>query len=275
MVEEKKKKSWIDEILSSDNLTLEAILKKGRVAEEGTDKKETAKSFSLGDILAGKQAPPPETKKPEEKPPLPLAFLKDQGAPKLEDILKRPEAPIRKTEEKPTISLQDILSAGGKPTEYIGEVKVLDVYGNIRVLRVKGEAVPIYEINLPKLSKEEEKLLKMVRDRAIVEIQIDPETIPNFEERRRVFMREVRRMVKEMAPTLSEGRVELLAELVVQNMIGYGKLDPLVRDDNLEEIMVIGTNRPVYVWHRRFGMCKTNIVFENEREILNIIERIA
>ncbi|AMM53862.1 ATPase, T2SS/T4P/T4SS family [Pyrococcus kukulkanii] len=275
MGEEKRKKSWIDEILSSDNLTLEAILKKGEKSEESTGKKEAPKSFSLGDILAGKQTPSSEKEKTKEKPPLPLAFLKDQGAPKLEEILKRPEVSVRKTEEKPTISLQDILSAGAKPTGYVGEVKVLDVYGNIRVLRVKGEAVPIYEINLPKLSKEEEKLLKMVRDRAIVEIQIDPETIPNFEERRRVFMREVRKMIKEMAPTLSEGRVELLAELVVQNMIGYGKLDPLVRDDNLEEIMVIGTNKPVYVWHRRFGMCKTNIVFENEREILNIIERIA
>ncbi|AFK22680.1 ATPase, T2SS/T4P/T4SS family [Pyrococcus sp. ST04] len=210
----------------------------------------------------------------EEKPALPLAFIQEPSAPKLEEILKKPEP---QPEERRPIgpTLQEILSPTGKPGRYIGEVKVLDVYGNVRILKVKGEAVPIYEINLPKLSKEEEKLLKMVRDRAIVEIQIDPESIPNYEERRRVFMREVRKMVKEMAPTLSEGRVELLAELIVQNMIGYGKLDPLVRDDNLEEIMVIGLYKPVYVWHRRFGMCKTNISFSNEREILNIIERIA
>lgn len=39
--------------------------------------------------------------------------------------------------------------------------------------------------------------------------------------------------------------------------------------------MVIGTNRPVYVWHRRFNMCKTNVIFDSDRDILNIIERIA
>ncbi|WP_297489098.1 ATPase, T2SS/T4P/T4SS family [Thermococcus sp.] len=164
-----------------------------------------------------------------------------------------------------------------KPEElsYAGRAKVLDAYGNVRILKVKGEPVPIYEIRLPKLSKEEEALIRQVRERAITEIQIDPTMIPSYEERRKIFLREVRRMLKEAAPNFSEGRIEVLAELIVQNMLGYGLLDPLVRDDNLEEIMVIGTGKPVYVWHRRFYMCKTNITFPEEREILNIIERIA
>ncbi|AEH24714.1 ATPase, T2SS/T4P/T4SS family [Pyrococcus yayanosii] len=273
---EKKKKStsWIDEILSGDNLSLEAILGKGERPKEKPAEKDKASlpDLSLGALLTKESAPREDT-------PSPLAFLKGGGGPKLEDILKKPSEEPKKVREQPALvdmGIQDILGTRArKPSVYSGEIKVLDVYGNVRILKVKGEPIPIYEIKMPELSKEEERLLKMVRDRAIVEIQIDPESIPNLEERRRVFLREVRKMVKEMAPTLSEGRVELLSELVVQSMIGYGKLDPLVRDDNLEEIMVIGTNRPVYVWHRRFSMCKTNIVFENDREILNIIERIA
>lgn len=266
--EKKRARSWIDEILSSDNLTLEAILKKSSGEGKSTPEKPKTESLSRGNIL-----PTPSPQKQEAGEGLPLAFLEKTGALRLEDILKKPEEE-RKEEEVP-IRIQEILTP---PTskKYTGQIlKVLDVYGNVRIIRVKGEAVPIYELSIPELSKDEEKLLKLVRDRAIVEIQIDPESIPNLEERRRIFLREVRKMVKEMAPTLSEGRVELLSELIVQNMIGYGKLDPLVRDDNLEEIMVIGTNRPVYVWHRRFGMCKTNITFTSEREILTIIERIA
>ncbi|CAB50295.1 ATPase, T2SS/T4P/T4SS family [Pyrococcus abyssi] len=273
MSEEKKKvRSWIDEILSGDNLTLEAILKKSESERKEEKKEETplpkTESLSLASILAGVQKKE-ETEKETET--LPFAVLeKTGGAPRLEDILKRSRPQERKEEG---VGIQGILVPSSK---YAGQVvRVLDVYGNVRIVRVKGEAVPIYEISVPELSREEEKLLKLVRDRAIVEIQIDPESIPNLEERRKVFLREVRKMVKEMAPTLSEGRVELLSELIVQNMIGYGKLDPLVRDDNLEEIMVIGIDRPVYVWHRRFGMCKTNIVFKTERELLTIIERIA
>jgi len=188
----------------------------------------------------------------------------------------RSRQPLPKPKGKPSLGLQNLLSeTKTEEMSYAGRAKVLDAYGNVRVLKVKGEPVPIYEIRLPKLSKEEENLIKQVRERAITEIQIDPTLIPNYEERRRIFLREVRRMLKETAPTYSEGRVELLAELIVQHMLGYGLLDPLVRDDNLEEIMVIGTNKPVYVWHRRFYMCKTNIVFKEDRDILNIIERIA
>lgn len=189
---------------------------------------------------------------------------------------KPPSIPIPKPKPRQSLGLQSIIGSA-KPEEisYAGRAQVLDAYGNVRILRVKGEPVPIYEIRLPKLSKEEEDLIKRIRERAITEIQIDPTLIPNYEERRKIFLREVKRMLKEAAPNFSEGRIEVLAELIVQNMLGYGLLDPLVRDDNLEEIMVIGTNKPVYVWHRRFYMCKTNLVFKEERDILNIIERIA
>lgn len=255
-MEDKKKKksglSWIEEILGSENAPLDTLIKE----EEPAPKREElpSKPSSLFDILQSEK-------------------------PKREEILY--EKPKALEEHGKGMSLQDLL---GKPESVPsrafmpsvgGEVKVLDAYGNIRIVKAKGEPVPIYELRIPELSNEEQKLLKMVRDRAIVEIQIDPESIPNPEERRRVFLKAVRSMVKEMAPTFSEGRVEVITELIVQNMIGYGRLDPLIRDDNLEEVMVIGTNKPVYVWHRRFYMCKTNIVFEEDKEILNIIERIA
>lgn len=260
MVEEKKKRksrlSWIEEVLSEDVAPLESVFEELGKETEPVSKKEEPTELPLEPKVRGleeilklqsKSSVSPPTTGSEEVGIKPLSLQEI-----LETTMKKPAVPV-----------------------YGKDVKVLDVYGNVRILKVKGEPIPIYELKLPELSKEEEKLLKMVRDRAVVEIQIDPESIPNLEERRRVFLKAVRNMVREMAPTLSEGRIEVLSELIVQNMIGYGKLDPLVRDDNLEEIMVIGTRKPVYVWHRRFNMCKTNIIFDEDREILNIIERIA
>ncbi|WP_048159829.1 CpaF family protein [Thermococcus barophilus] len=284
-LKDKKRKhsglSWIEEILSKDAAPLENIL--GETDKKKEDKSRGA-AFPFGSG-GGLDSILSENSTKEEKTKSPFPFLKEEkSGVKLEDILGVPEKkPVEQTfpkegRKETPLTLQDILGAPHKRgviPPYVGEVKVLDAYGNVRILKVKGEPVPIYELRLPELSKDEEKLLKMVRDRAVVEIQIDPESIPDIEERRRIFLKAVKNMVREMAPTLSEGRIEILTELVVQNMIGYGRLDPLVRDDNLEEIMVIGTNKPVYVWHRRFNMCKTNIVFKDDREILNIIERIA
>ncbi|WP_457753332.1 CpaF family protein [Thermococcus sp.] len=284
-LKDKKKKhsglSWIEEILSKDTAPLENILGE---ADKKKEYKSRGVAFPFGS-RGGLDSILSEKSTKEEKTKSSFPFLKEEkSGVKLEDILGAPEKkPVEQTfpkegKKETPLTLQDILGAPHKRgviPPYVGEVKVLDAYGNVRILKVKGEPVPIYELRLPELSKDEEKLLKMVRDRAVVEIQIDPESIPDIEERRRIFLKAVKNMVREMAPTLSEGRIEILTELVVQNMIGYGRLDPLVRDDNLEEIMVIGTNKPVYVWHRRFNMCKTNIVFKDDREILNIIERIA
>ncbi len=284
-MKDKKRKhsglSWIEEILSKDAAPLENILGE---ADKKKEYNSRGAAFPFGSG-GGLDSILSEKSTKEEKTKSPFPFLKEEkSGVKLEDILGAPEKkPVEQTfpkegKKETPLTLQDILGAPHKRgviPPYVGEVKVLDAYGNVRILKVKGEPVPIYELRLPELSKDEEKLLKMVRDRAVVEIQIDPESIPDIEERRRIFLKAVKNMVREMAPTLSEGRIEILTELVVQNMIGYGRLDPLVRDDNLEEIMVIGTNKPVYVWHRRFNMCKTNIVFKDDREILNIIERIA
>lgn len=273
MLGEKKKKglSWIDEILNEEDDLLEHVL--------GGNKKEDEKEsppfikegggVDLGEILS--------TPTPEE-----AVENRPTGAEVLGEILAKetpPEKPKSLEKAKPKVpsTLQDILGTSARIEEntYAGRAKVLDAYGNVRILKVKGEAVPIYEIKLPKLSREEEELLRQVRERAITELQIDPTAFPDLEERRRVFMNAVRKIIREVAPHFSEGKIEILTEMIVQSMIGYDKLDPLVRDDNLEEIMVIGTNRPVYVWHRRFNMCKTNIVFPTDKEILNIIERIA
>ena len=66
-----------------------------------------------------------------------------------------------------------------------------------------------------------------------------------------------------------------LARKLFQDLVGYGEIDPLIRDDNLEEIMVIGIDKPVFVYHREYGMMKTNILFKDAGEVMNLIDSIA
>jgi flagellar protein FlaI len=66
-----------------------------------------------------------------------------------------------------------------------------------------------------------------------------------------------------------------LSKKFFQDIMGYGEIDPLIKDDNLEEIMVIGVNKPVFVYHRKLGMIKSNLIFKNELEIVDLIDSIA
>jgi len=66
-----------------------------------------------------------------------------------------------------------------------------------------------------------------------------------------------------------------VAQYLFNILTGPGKLYPLLEDQELEEIMVNGVHRPVYVFHRKKGMCKTNIVIDSIDELLLIIKRLA
>ena len=160
----------------------------------------------------------------------------------------------------------------------VSEAEVLASYGNVVITRVAGEPTPIYQVRMPPLTPEERKELEEIKERAITEIALDPEEIVDVNERRSVFAREVRRIIENDRETRSKipvGKLDAIIDLIVSDMIGYGPLDPLIADPNLEEVMVISHNKPVYVYHIKHGMCKTNIVFEREKDIRRIIERIG
>ena len=65
-----------------------------------------------------------------------------------------------------------------------------------------------------------------------------------------------------------------IIDKLTNDLKGYGKIDSLLKDDELEEIMIIGKNKPVYVYHRKKGMMITEINL-SEIETKQIINKIA
>ena len=157
--------------------------------------------------------------------------------------------------------------------EVVGEV--LEEAKDHRIVRKPGEKLPIYVVFLPELDEEDKKMLKEIERRAVAEITIDPESFLDREKKREAFLKEVLALIDLRYPQVPKHKRHAFAELIVQNMIGYGLLEPLLNDDSLEEVMVVGTKKHVYVYHRKHGMCKTNIIFETDAEIERIINRIA
>jgi flagellar protein FlaI len=66
---------------------------------------------------------------------------------------------------------------------------------------------------------------------------------------------------------------KILAQYIVYNLYNLPKINYLLEDDNIEEIEVNGPNIPVYVYHRDYGHCETNIIF-NYKQINELVRRI-
>ncbi|MHB8565872.1 MAG: type II/IV secretion system ATPase subunit [Nitrososphaerales archaeon] len=60
-----------------------------------------------------------------------------------------------------------------------------------------------------------------------------------------------------------------------RDMVGFGGIDPLMRDPNIEDISVDGARKPVFIFHRRHESLETNLIFSNEDKLDDAIVRLV
>ncbi|HYC26943.1 MAG TPA: type II/IV secretion system ATPase subunit [Nitrososphaerales archaeon] len=73
-------------------------------------------------------------------------------------------------------------------------------------------------------------------------------------------------------PRLAWSKILYYAE---RDIAGFGVLDGLMRDPNIEDISVDGIHNPVLVYHRKYERMPTNIVFDDELVLNDLIARFA
>jgi archaeal flagellar protein FlaI len=60
-----------------------------------------------------------------------------------------------------------------------------------------------------------------------------------------------------------------------RDLVGFGKIDPLMRDPNIEDISCDGVKKPVYIWHRAFESIETNLQFESDEDLDNLVVKLV
>jgi flagellar protein FlaI len=60
-----------------------------------------------------------------------------------------------------------------------------------------------------------------------------------------------------------------------RDLVGFGKIDPLMRDPNIEDISCDGVMKPVYVWHRNYESIQTNLEFPNDEILDNTVVKLV
>lgn len=122
--------------------------------------------------------------------------------------------------------------------------------------------LPLYKTETnEKLTKKEEKEYQKIKEE-IIQLKINDNNL-NVETKE----------IKELMIEKSINSQKIIDKLT-NDLKGYGKIDSLLKDDELEEIMIIGKNKPVYVYHRKKGMMITEINL-SEIETKQIINKIA
>ena len=141
-----------------------------------------------------------------------------------------------------------------------------------------NEIIPKYDVVKQNYTAKEKILLSEIREN-LVDLAIS--TGENFQVSEEKLLNDIKNFLflKLNESPLDEGAtneyLEGLSRKILRDIIGYGELDSLIQDDDLEEIMIIGLDKPVFVYHRKYGMMKTNLVYHDEKELMDLIDSIA
>jgi flagellar protein FlaI len=132
-----------------------------------------------------------------------------------------------------------------------------------------------YEIIEPTLQEEEEKQLKELKSLLMQEVDVNSNEIETKEKAEKYLRERTKEIVKKYRIKIVPEAVDKLVYYMVRDFIGYGRIDPLMRDHLIEDISADGVNIPIYVWHRMYESIPTNIIFKEESELDSFIVRMA
>jgi flagellar protein FlaI len=145
-------------------------------------------------------------------------------------------------------------------------------------IKKTADFVLAYELKFPEIAIGTSVLLEKIRGILLAEIPLKPSElmdVASIENVKRKFFEKGLEILKKEMPFVSEGTQKYLIGSLMQEMFGLGKIEFLLADPNLEEVVINGSREPVWVYHKKYGWLKTNLKIDQETEILNYANNIG
>ncbi|MFH0830379.1 MAG: ATPase, T2SS/T4P/T4SS family [Candidatus Aenigmatarchaeota archaeon] len=146
------------------------------------------------------------------------------------------------------------------------------VPATITIARKPEAYTPIYSVSFPSITPATEAILTSIREKMVETIKLkiteilDPRAADDI--RARFFETALFYVSNEM-PDLADAERDALAGYLLHEMLGLGKIEILLHDDNLEEVVINNSVDPLWVYHKKFGWLRTNVFLQNEAQISN------
>ncbi|MEK6981813.1 MAG: type II/IV secretion system ATPase subunit [Candidatus Micrarchaeota archaeon] len=149
---------------------------------------------------------------------------------------------------------------------------------NVQIVK-RADFVPKYELSIPGIAEGTKLILETkLRGELVTEVKLDISEIldpKKYEEVKAKLLEAANRILERNFPSLPSDKQNILAVFLLQNAIGLGELESLLHDDKLEEVVINNSQEPVWVYHKKFGWCKTNLKVKNEQMIYDYASTIA
>ncbi len=146
-------------------------------------------------------------------------------------------------------------------------------YSYVRILRNRKTKEYFYEVIEPPLNPREKKILSFLYESFIDRVEIDrEEDVVKSEE---IIREKMKEFLDEAQIKIEKISFEKIFYHLRNELLGFGKIQILMDDKQLEDISCDGVNIPIYVFHRKYKNVRTNLRFTEEEDLDNFVLNLA
>lgn len=138
---------------------------------------------------------------------------------------------------------------------------------------------PFYEVIIPGVAEYTRIILETtLRAELISEVKVDIADILDArksDQIKKKFFEGALVILGRNFPNLTEDKKRILASYLLQNALGLGEIEILLSDEKLEEVVINNSREPIWVYHKKYGWCKSNLTVKNEETIFDYSSLVA
>ena len=133
-----------------------------------------------------------------------------------------------------------------------------------------------YEIHEPPLTDTIKSLMNKIQDLLEQRLDIDFSRL-KVTEASNYLNKEIDKLISYFKFKISEHDREVLRYYIERDFMGLGKIEPMMRDSQIEDISCDGVGIPIFIYHRNpiLGTVITNVVFEDAIELDSFITKLS
>lgn len=154
--------------------------------------------------------------------------------------------------------------------ENIEEIDITPVkppFSYARIIYDKENAEYLYEMWEPELTEKEGRLLELIKDS--LSRTLEYETGKMEAKDKEEFLKEsIDSFLKSRGVKIGDDSKNKIMYYIIRDFVGYGPIDVLMSDPNIEDVSCDGVDVPLFIFHQKYESIKTVRKFDDE-SVLN------
>ena len=147
-------------------------------------------------------------------------------------------------------------------------------YGYVKILKDADSLDKYYWVEEPVMREDETKMLDFIQETLIRTLdvrldQVESDIVDDF------LAKNINKIIKDYAIDIGEDLKEKILYYTKRKFVGYGRIDLLMRDPNIEDISCDGSDVPIFLYHRAYDSLQSNIKFEDENELSAFVVKLS